>query len=160
MARLMATTLLATLTSSCGLVGPTCVSRQQRGSVTTITGRVEPGQVLSHQVRYDTRGSQNDARVEWSDARLPDGPRLRFFATRVGCSDFEPPAASNAGDCAVLSRAGAGDLGIADTLSVTHGRGNPEQLGNPPEYKIWIVGDPQRGALYTITITWFFGPDC
>ena len=66
----------------------------------------------------------------------------------------------NAADCAILARAGAGDVGIASTLTVTHGRGNPEQLGDPADYKIWVVGDPQRAAAYTITITWFFGPDC
>jgi hypothetical protein len=144
----------------CGVVGPTCLAQQHRGNVTTISGRVDAGQVTSHQVRYDTQGSQNDARVEWSDEFLPTGPRLRFYATRVGCTNFIPPPGLNGGDCATLASAGRGDLGIAGTLIVTHGRGNPEQLGTSAEYKIWVVGDPDRAAYYTITITWFSGPDC
>ena len=40
--------------------------------------------------------------------------------------------AANAGDCAILASAGRGEMGVAAHLIVTHGRGNPEQLGNPP----------------------------
>jgi hypothetical protein len=160
MLRLAAIGLIAVLASGCNVVGPSCVSRQERGTVTTITGQVEGGQIVTHQVRYEPQGSQNDARVDWPDARMADGPRLMFYATKVGCTDFRLPANSNTGDCAILASAGRGELGLANTLTVTHGRGNPERLGSPPEYKIWVVGDPERFAGYTITITSFFGPDC
>jgi hypothetical protein len=160
MLRLMAIAWLAWLNSGCNVIGPSCVSRQERGSVTSIAGQVAAGQIAWHQVRYETRGSQNDARVDWPDARLADGPRLMFYATRADCMDFKLPANGNTGDCAILARAGRGDLGLANTLIVTHGRGNPETLGSPPEYKIWVVGDPERLTGYTIEITWFFGPDC
>jgi hypothetical protein len=144
---------------ACDLLGPTCLGRQQRGTVTTIAGRVEPGQMVSHLVRYETSGSQNDADIQWAGYRSEGGPRITVYATRAGCVDFEPSAA--AGACAILSRAGTLPSGnIATTLIVTHGRGNPEVLGQPAEYKIWVVGDPEQTAHYTISITWFFGPDC
>ncbi len=160
MVRLMAIGLVAWLTTGCNIIGPSCVSRQERGTVTSITGQVAAGQVVTHQVKYEPRGSQNDALVDWPDARLADGPRLMFYATRVECTAFRLPANGNTGDCAILASAGRGDLGLANTLTVTHGRGNPETLGKPPEYKIWVVGDPERFTGYTINITWFFGPDC
>ena len=46
------------------------------------------------------------------------------------------------------------------TLIVTHGRGNPEVLGTPPEFKVWVVGDATQRVSYTLTATWFRGPDC
>jgi hypothetical protein len=160
MVRLIAIGTLAWLTTGCSVIGPSCVSRQERGTVTSITGQVAAGQIAMHRVPYEAQGSQNDARVDWPDARSADGPRLRFYATRVECTDFQLPANSNIGDCATLASAGRGDMGLANTLIVTHGRGNPERLGNPPEYKIWVAGDPERLTGYTIEITWFFGPDC
>lgn len=144
---------------ACDLLGPTCLGRQQRGSVTTITGRVEPGQIAAHRVRYETSGSQNDAHIQWDGDRRADGPRINVYATRAACIDFDPSTASGA--CAILSRAGALPGGnIASTLIVTNGRGNPEVLGQPAEYKLWVVGDPLQTAHYTISITWFYGPDC
>ena len=56
--------------------------------------------------------------------------------------------------------AGSFNGGFVGTLTIANGRGNPEILGTPPEYKLWIVGDSRQGAAYTIVITWFFGPDC
>jgi hypothetical protein len=50
---------------------------------------------------------------------------------------------------------------VAVTMAIiTHGRGNPEQLGPTAEYKIWIFGDPDQSVSYTIDITSFYGPDC
>jgi hypothetical protein len=116
--------------------------------------------VVSHLVRYGTSGSQNDARLSWDSQRSASPARVRIFATRSGCTDFQPPPAVNGGECAVVAAAGWTEVGIATTLIVTHGRGNPERLGSPPEYRIWVVGDAERSARYTIDITWFFGPDC
>jgi hypothetical protein len=115
MLRLAAIGLIAVLASGCNVVGPSCVSRQERGTVTTIPGQVGGGQIVTHQVRYEPQGSQNDARVDWPDARMADGPRLMFYATKVGCTDFTLPANSNTGDCAILASAGRGELGLANT---------------------------------------------
>ena len=61
----------------------------------------------------------------------------------------------------ILSSAGGSEgATIATRLVVTHGRGNPEVLGTPPEFRLWIVGDPARSTFYTMTVTWFHGPDC
>lgn len=145
----------------CGLIGPSCLERQQRGPVTTLQGTVAAGAVAPHLVPYEPSGSQNDAQVGWDGRSSTDPPRLRFYATRSGCTDFKaPPAASNDAACAIIASAGWTEVGIASTLIVTHGRGNPERLGSPPEYKIWVVGDAERSVGYTITITWFYGPDC
>jgi len=157
--RLVAATLIVS-GSGCGLVGPTCVARQERGSVTALDGEVAAGQVVSHAVRYDVQGSQNDAQVSWDGYRSENPPRLRFYATRVECTDFLPPPAAATSDCAVMASAGWTPIGIATTLIVTHGRGNPESLGSPPEYKIWVVGEAERSARYSVNITWFYGPDC
>jgi len=157
---LAAAGLLATSTWGCAVLGPTCVARQQRGTVATLQGEVAAGQMASHQVRYATEGSQNDGHVSWDSQYSPTAPRLRFYATRSACTDFHPPPASNGEACAVLASAGWTEIGVASTLIVTHGRGNPERLGSPPEYRIWVVGDAERTARYTIAITWFFGPDC
>jgi hypothetical protein len=159
MLRLAAMASCALCSWGCDLLGPTCLSRQQRGVVTVLTGRVEPGQTVSHLVRYETSGSQNDADIQWAGYRSEGGPRITVYATQPGCVDFQPSAA--AGTCAIVSRAGTLASGnIATTLIVTHGRGNPEVLGQPAEYKIWVVGDSEQTAHYTISITWFFGPDC
>jgi hypothetical protein len=49
---------------------------------------------------------------------------------------------------------------IQYSLIVTNGRGNPDILGTPAEYKLWVAGDPSQSVAYSISITWFFGPDC
>ena len=144
----------------CDLIGPTCVSRQKRGPVTTLTGRVSAGEVTMHRVPYGADGSQNNIEIRWSaGAASTPAPRLAAHATRVACNEFMLPAASNAGDCAIVASGASHVSGFA-SLIVTHGRGNPERLGNPPEYKLWIVGDDRQDVSYTIDVTWFFGPDC
>jgi hypothetical protein len=143
----------------CGLIVP-CTDRQGRGTVATIAGEVAAGSIASHRVSYETRGSQNDATISWADQSLAAGPRLRVYATRAACEDFQPPQSTSSGACAVLGSAGWSNGVIANTLILTHGRGNPEVLGSPAEYKLWVVGDPERNARYTIHITWFYGPDC
>ena len=144
----------------CGLIGPSCLSRQKTGPVTTVVGEVAPAQIGVHRVPYDTEGSQNDARISWVGQGAADGPRISVHATRVGCADFRLPPQTNSGACALLASAGSIDGQIATTLVITNGRGNPDVLGSPAEYKLWVVGDPAQTARYTIDITWFYGPDC
>ena len=145
----------------CDLLAPTCLGRQHRGTATEVLARIDAGQIIVHRLSYDTRGSQNDVEITWADQTLADGPRLRTYATKVGCETEPLPGVNGTGDCRILSSAGSLDSGnFASRLIVTHGRGNPEVLGTPPEFKVWIVGDPSRSALYTMTQTWFYGPDC
>ena len=40
------------------------------------------------------------------------------------------------------------------------GAATPDVLGTPAEYKLWVVGDPQQSATYSVATTWFYGPDC
>jgi hypothetical protein len=113
-----------------------------------------------HRVPYSTEGSQNDVGMEWIGQRDVGGPRIQIYATRTTCSDFRPPPATNTGACATLGIAGSIDGVIVSTLTVTHGRGNPAVLGSPPEFLLWVIGDPTRSVRYMISTTWFFGPDC
>ena len=157
MALLMSLVLCPSL--GCGLIGPSCLERRKTGPVATVSGEVGAGAITFHQVPYGIDGSQNDADIRWSGDSAPSGPRIQVYATRLGCIDFNPAQTSAIG-CDVLGGAGWFDGNVARTLVITHGRGNPEVLGSPPEYKLWIVGDPQQHATYTINITWFYGPDC
>jgi hypothetical protein len=144
--------------SGCSLFGPSCVARQERGTVSSLSGSVGAGEVVVHRLAYDARGSQNDLDLLWGGITETDGPRIRFYATRVACAEFLLPAESNAGDCAILGSAGWTPNGSVRTLVVTHGRGNPERLGSPPEYKLWVTSDRFTG--YSGTISYFYGPDC
>jgi hypothetical protein len=164
--------------SGCSIVGPTCLARQKTGLAATANGRVEPGQVASHLMPYDLNGSQNDVNISWSGQGQIDGPRLRIYATGAACVDFVPPGENEyiPGACAIIS-SGGGYLApwarecarsgacqptrdeIVNTSLIVTGPGN----GAPPgfhEYKLHVVGDPARSASYSITATWFFGPDC
>lgn len=143
----------------CDLIGPSCLARQERGTVATVRADVAAGQVVSHRVAYDARGSQNDIHFSWVNQGDAAGPRVSIYATRAEC-DFTAPSQTSAGACAILARGGWIDGVRVASMSITHGRGNPEQLGSPPEYKLWIVGDAAQRASYVLEITWFFGPDC
>jgi hypothetical protein len=105
------------------------------------------------------------------------------WATKVDCVDFTPPADPNAslpavGACADLGIAGwrlsptarpcavnrtcdpvFSDL-VQNSLIITNGQGNPDKLGPNPQYKLWVMGDPGQSATYSLSITWFRGPDC
>jgi hypothetical protein len=145
----------------CGLIGPSCLDRQQRGSVTALDGEIAPGQIASHQVPYGTEGSQNDVNIVWPDQTTRAGPRISVYATKTDCVEFLPPGS---GACAPIGSRG-GTTGadgefVQNRLIVTNGRGNPDILGSPAEYKLWVVGDPERMVRYSINITWFYGPDC
>jgi len=153
--------LLVFCNTACGIIGPSCVERRQSGNVISISGQVHAGEIVSHRVAYATEGSQNNARFSWQGEASPDGPRLAIYATKAGCANFTLPPHANTGDCAVLARAGQIESGIVtDTLIVTHGRGNPERFGTPPEYIIWVVGDPVQFTGYSLSITWVYPFNC
>jgi hypothetical protein len=164
--------------AACSIVGPSCLARQKTGLAASASARVEAGQVVSHLLPYDLNGSQNDVHISWSGQGQIDGPRLRIYATGAACADFVPPAANEhpTGACAIISTGGgylapwarecarsgacspAPDEIVHTSLIVT-GPGN----GAPPgfhEYKLHVVGDAARAASYSVTVTWFFGPDC
>ena len=155
-----AVAVLALCAYGCGILAPTCLARQQRGTVAHLSGEVGAGEVVVHRVSYGTEGSQNDARITWGDQFSTNGPRLAVYATRAACETLLLPPERNSGDCAIIARGGWTSSGVASTVIVTHGRGNPEQLGNPPDFKLWVVGDSDRSVRYTIEVTYFYGPDC
>jgi hypothetical protein len=144
--------------SGCALIGSLCRSRQEHGTVATLTGSVAAGQVVMHLIPYDSRGSQNNVVITWPGARAADAPRLQAFATSTACEAFTLPADVNTGACVTLRRGGWSAEGVVSDLIVTHGRGNPERLGTPPAYKLWIVSDQTTG--YRISVSYFYGPDC
>lgn len=78
---------LALVSVNCGLVGPSCLDRRESGLVATVNGDVAPGQMAVHLMPYDTRGSQNDARITWAN-QTTTGPRVRMYATRASCTSF------------------------------------------------------------------------
>src|SRR5262245_50570338 len=155
----------------CGLVGPSCLARQHRGTAATLTGDINARAIAMHRVAYATEGSQNDVNITWNGQYERDGARLRVYATKVDCLEFVP--GSTGGPCVNIGHAGgirpcyadrtcepdAGDF-VQTHLIVTNGRGNPDILGSPAEYKLWVVGDSLEDTAYSMTITWFFGPDC
>jgi hypothetical protein len=141
---------------ACNPLGPSCVS--QSGPVASTGGVVGAGEVVVHRLPYGTEGSQNDIQVTWANQGQPGGPRLQFYATRTGCENFSPATAT--GVCQVLARAGSVDGVVVSTMIVTHGRGNPETLGTPPEYKVWVVGDSQQAASYSLSAVWRYGVEC
>jgi hypothetical protein len=156
-----AASLLSVSAWGCNLVGASCLAQQQRGTAQPIAGVIEAGQTVVHRLSYEARGSQNDVEISWSGQTDTNGARLRVYATKVGCETGPRSGSNAAGDCQILSTAGTLDSGnIATRLILTHGRGNPEVLGTPPEFKVWVVGDTARSTAYTLTQTWFFGPDC
>jgi hypothetical protein len=130
--------------------------------VAALTGEVAAGQVASHVVAYGTEGSQNDVNITWPGQGTPNSPRLVVYATKTACQEFVAPGGS--GPCMPIGsrggyRASDGEF-VQTSLVVTNGRGNPDILGTPAEYKLWIVGDPGQRSTYSITTTYFFGPDC
>ena len=145
---------------ACGLLGPSCSDRRQGGIVTTFTGDVGAGQLVVHRLRYETQGSQNNIDVAWDGQSATAGPRLRFYVTRIECTSFDPPPAAGSPACSVLASGGAMGEYQAGRLIVTNGRGNPDVLGTPAEFLLWVVGDVTQGARYSVTSSWFYGPDC
>jgi hypothetical protein len=161
--RMVAIALIGLAATGCDVLGPSCIARQDRGTGPTFTGAVEPGETVSLRVPYATEGSQNDLQIAWGGQDTTDGPRITAYATKIECEHFVPPGE---GVCAPIgSRGGTasptpGQPFVQRSLTVTHGRGNPEQLGPRAEYTVWIVGDATVRVSYAITVTWFYGPDC
>jgi hypothetical protein len=165
--------------SGCGVIGPSCLERQHRGAVTTLSGSLEAGQVVTHTVTYDARGSENKSSITWDGQGRPGGPRLWLYATALECEDFTPPPgnglSADSGPCRIISRAGgyvapdARPCAVANTCQPT-----PDELvstslivfgqgtgGHPVSgYKLHVAGDRSQSASYSIFITWFDGPDC
>lgn len=172
---------IAVATAGCGIVGPSCLERQQRGTVASLAGHVEAGQVASHAVTYDLQGSQNDVNISWAGQGSVEGPRLRVYATASSCAEFVPPDVNDTTDadrgvCTIIARCGGSlapdarpcardnscqptpDEIICRSLTVTGpGNGAPADFR---DYKLHIVGDAKQGSTYSVTVTWFFGPDC
>lgn len=176
--RIVSAGLIVVSTQACGLIGPSCLAQQQRGTVTTLSGEVGAAARVVHRVVYETQGSQNEVRINWPGQFASGGPRVRIYATKTGCADFILGARAAPGACPTIGGfAGAvapdarpcalnytcnaeiGDL-VQTSLIITNGRGNPDILGLPAEYLLWVVGDPAQATTYTMTITWFYGPDC
>lgn len=176
----LAAMLLAASATGCSLMfGAACLSQQQRAHVTTITGDAAPDTVIVHEVAYGTAGSQNDITIKWVGQRNVGGPRLRVYATKGECDTFDPRVAvPRASACASIGSRGStvapdarpcvrddsckpvADELVQSSLGITHGRGNPEQLGPTVRYKLWIFTDSRQATSYTIDVTSFYGPDC
>ena len=164
--KMIVTAAAVVVASGCGLTGPSCLDRQKTGTVTSLSGHLEPGEVVSHLVPYDTRGSQNNARLTFTGQGTLTGPRVTFYATLASCVNFRPPTAAdpglNQGDRTPIERPG-GYLGpdgaLVPTSLIVTGPGNGAPAGFH-EYKVFVVGDPAQAASYSITITYFEGPDC
>ena len=150
--------LLGLSSAGCSLLAPTCLAQQERHYSEPETATIQAGEVIVLRRPYDSRGSQNDIGIDWS-GRL-DGTTLQAFVTRADCESGPEPEALFTSACRVLARGGSvGGVNIINMI-VTHGRGNPEVLGNPPAFKIWLHGDPMRSTVYTLRQSSFHGPDC
>ena len=150
--------LVSLSSAGCGLFAPTCLAQQERHYAEPETARIEAGETIVLRRSYDTRGSQNDIGIDWS-GRL-EGTTLEAFVTRADCETGPEPEAMFTSTCRVLARGGSvAGVNIINMI-VTHGRGNPEVLGNPPEFKIWLHGDPAKATFYTLRQSSFYGPDC
>lgn len=165
LSRCLTAALVAFGSGGCALiVGPACLAQQHRAHVATITGEATPGVTWVREVEYGRAGSQNDLRFTWTGQKDAVGPRLRAFATRIECDAFDPNASYPRGSaCSPAGSIGSfmrsGDL-VQSSITISHGRGNPEQLGPSARYKLWIVADPRQPASFTIEVTSFYGPDC
>ena len=177
--RMFAAAVLAACQAACSVLGPSCLSQQHRGQVQSLAGPVQRRQLVTHTLRYDQRGSQNNLEFSWTGGGTLSGPRLMFFATGPDCVDFAPPSDDVRGDagpcraignvsghvaldarpCALAGTCLASRDEIIYTSIIITGPGN----GAPPgfsEYKLHIVGDARVAADYSVSVTWFYGPDC
>ena len=168
----IALVLFNSFTGCAGLSGRACLKRQQRGNVFSVSGEVAPGGVTVHKVLYGTEGSQNNIKITWSGQRSSSGPRLRIYATRAECMVAIEVGSSgtihrfpgeSAPHCVTIGTIGGfsveGEF-VQGDLIIANGRGNPDILGSPAEYKLWVFGDPYKRAQYTIVGSYFYGPDC
>ena len=155
--------LTGVVLNGCALSPGACLRQQIRKEVFRITGTVQPGQTASQLVSYGVEGSQNDLSISWEGQKESGGPRLRILATRIECTPEKMTAGAGTGDCRyVASPAGINIDGqfVQHSLTIAHGRGNPDKLGPTNAYRLWVVGDRSRPASYTIASESFSGPDC
>jgi hypothetical protein len=149
-----------------------------RGDAAMLAGVVDAGEVVVREAQYAVQGSQNDLEITWTGQSTAGGPRLRVYATRLDCDDYFTGSHEFGAPCAPLGTAGgvaapdarpcvnAGTCEIQPSefvqnrLTITNGRGNPDVLGPSAMYKLWIVGDPARRVSFSISGSWFYGPDC
>lgn len=169
--------LMGAAISGCSLIGPSCLERRETGPAARVSGVVDAGNMSVHELVYAVEGSQNNLALSWVDQFALDGPRIRVYATRVECEQFEPDRPSGTA-CANLGGGGfspapgaracvvsgtcqptEGEL-VQVSLTITNGRGNPDVLGPSGRFKLWVVGDHARSTRYDINGTWFYGPDC
>ena len=150
--------LVALSGAGCNLLAPACLAQQERHASEPRTARIAAGELVVVRLPYDTRGSQNDVEIDWS-GRV-SGTRLTAYATRAECEAGPNREAAFTANCRVLAQGGTGDGGGVILLVITHGRGNPYVLGDPPAFKIWLYGDPILDTIYTLTASSFYGPDC
>lgn len=163
--------ILAGTTGCASRFAERCLQRQQRGNVFFIEGDVAPGGTAAHKVLYGTDGSQNDIKIKWAGQWNPGGPRLKMYATLTKCTNAAE--VGNSGSIRLSPQvsppcAGLGTRGgmriegefVQTSLTIANGRGNPDILGSPAEYKLWIFGDPDKSIHYTIESSYFYGPDC
>jgi hypothetical protein len=156
--RIVTVAIVAVAGSGCHVLGPSC--NGETGLVFSISGEVAAGAIAVHQVQYGIDGSQNDGQFIWNGATSADGARPRLFATRIECEKFDPNSFEAAPACTPLARAGWADGHRVTSYIVTHGRGNPETLGPTAQYKLWIVGDPERTVQYTVSARWKRPVEC
>lgn len=180
-ARFLAAAAASLLTAAgCDLVGPSCLGQVKTGTVTTLNGTVEAGQIIAVTVPYDLRGSQNNVEIWWDGRQTLTGPRPQFFPTLPDCTEFTPPPLAeryaSRGSCTVIGGFGgsiapearecarnntcqpiAGEVLLYNIIITGPGNGAPAGFS---EYKLFIVGDPVQPATYSVTVTWFSGPDC
>jgi hypothetical protein len=150
--------MLAVAATGCRIIGPGC--QGESGPVFSISGELAAGAIAVHQVQYGIDGSQNDGQFTWTGQGLTDAPRVQLFATRVECDRFDPNSSEYSPACLPLARAGWTDGYRVTGYIITHGRGNPETLAPTAQYKIWIVGDPDRIVQYTVSARWNRPVEC
>jgi hypothetical protein len=168
----------ALISSGCNPFAASCLARQKRGAAAMLAGTVEAGQVVMREAQYAVEGSQNDLAITWTDQISAGGPRLRVYGTRSTCDDYLTGSHEFGAPCASVGSAGgiaAPDARpcvkastcqllpsefVQNRLTITNGRGNPDVLGPSAMYKLWIFGDATRAVSFTISGSWFHGPDC
>jgi hypothetical protein len=165
--------------AGCGILGPSCLAAQKRGLVQSLSGPVQAGQVVTHALKYDERGSQNNIDFSWTGVGGSTGLKLKAFATGPECLDFVPPPDdwyADQGPCRIIGSPGgylapdARPCALAGTCEVGRdeiiynsiiitGPGNGAPAGFS-EYKLHVVGDARLATSYSVSVTWFYGPDC
>ena len=176
--------VVAALSSGCALAGWACRQGQESGDVVTLSGRIAPGQVITHIVPYDQQGHQNDIRLSWTPDIPAGDPGIRIYATSLECSTFVPPAdpvtaatparthrePRNTAPATIRPKTPCSNLGVALSTRLPCGELSQHTLivpGGPGqrrpwlrEYRLHLVAGGRSAARYKVSISWFRGPDC